>query len=241
MPPATLVLFERLSRTEHISKFFLIGGTALSINEQHRQSEDLDFVTTNKRLDGAAIASIVEFLQSEGCNVSMQYDPVQTFNFEEQGLDINDYHRDYVVDGVKLTFFTAESETTCALKTVSPFYFGNIGVADTQTLFRTKAVLLTKRATKRDIFDLHFLLNQNGYRIEDLFGAVHECHPTYPYESVRSRLLTQKFRMTDPGYDALVDRDISVDNLREDIHKLVDEYEVEQARQQLEEAERQEH
>lgn len=238
MPPATLALFKRLSRIDTISAFTLIGGTALAINELHRRSEDLDFVTTDKRLDRMAIAGIIDALREQGCQVSLQDNPVQRHEFEESGLNIDDYHRDYVVDGVKLTFFTAEKETACALDRLEATAFGAIHVATTETLFRTKAILLTSRATKRDIFDLHFLLFQKKYTIDALIGVVRECHPTYPYETVRSRLLDTAFRMTDPGYDALVDRDITIEALREDIRTLINQYEIAWTQQQLEEQER---
>jgi hypothetical protein len=140
-----------------------------------------------------------------------------------------------VVDGVKLTFFTAERETQCALKTLLPTYYGQIGVADTPTLFRTKVLLLTKRSTMRDIFDLHFMLMHKGYTLEALVGILQECHPTYPYEAVRSRLLKQTFSLTDPGYDALIDSELPIEQLNSDLARLIEQYEVALTQQLLEE------
>ncbi|TDY02699.1 nucleotidyl transferase AbiEii/AbiGii toxin family protein [Thiohalophilus thiocyanatoxydans] len=234
LPPATWELFSRLSLVGDIAGFTLVGGTALAINEQHRHSEDLDFITSHTRLDRQAIQAIVDELHTQGCTVSLQDNPTQRLEFENDGLDLFDYHRDYVVDGVKLSFFTADTETRCALKTQNSTQYGQISVADTSTLFRTKVLLLTKRVTMRDIFDLHFLLMYKGYTLDALVGILNECHPTYPYETVRSRLLKQSFSITDPGFDALVDKDLPVEQLTKDLARLIEQYEVALTQQLLE-------
>ena len=233
LPPATWTLFSRLSRLGNIADFTLVGGTALAINEQHRLSEDLDFITPHTRLDLHAINTLVDELRTQGCTISLQDNPTERLEFENDGLDLFDYHRDYVVDGVKLTFFTAETETRCALKTLAPIQYGQISVADTTTLFRTKVLLLTKRATMRDIFDLHFLLTHKGYSLDHLVGILNECHPTYPYEAVRSRLLKQTFSLSDPGYNALVDKDLPIDQLTADLARLIEQFEIALTRQLL--------
>ncbi|MGM0594996.1 MAG: nucleotidyl transferase AbiEii/AbiGii toxin family protein [Pseudomonadota bacterium] len=234
LPEATATLFSRLKQVGEISAFTLVGGTALAINEGHRLSEDLDFITADTRLNPNAIEAIVTSLQSQGCSVTMQDNPIQRIEFENDGLDLFDYHRDYAVDGVKLTFFTAERETRCALKTLQPIKIGHISIADTQTLFRTKVLLLTKRATMRDIFDLHFLLIHKGYDFATLISTLNECHPTYPYESVRSRLLKQQFSPTDPGYQALIGKELPREQLTRELARLVEQHEVALTQQLLE-------
>ncbi len=44
LAPKTSELFEAVSRLECIKPFVLVGGTALSLQLNHRQSEDLDFM-----------------------------------------------------------------------------------------------------------------------------------------------------------------------------------------------------
>ena len=41
--PATLELLKGLSKDTHLSDFFLVGGTSLSLQIGHRESYDLDF------------------------------------------------------------------------------------------------------------------------------------------------------------------------------------------------------
>jgi predicted nucleotidyltransferase component of viral defense system len=52
MPEATFELFtEGFADIDYMSKWTLVGGTALSIHLQHRLSEDLDFFIDKSTLD----------------------------------------------------------------------------------------------------------------------------------------------------------------------------------------------
>lgn len=51
LAPHTSLLFEKVTQLECIKPFLLVGGTALSLQLETRQSEDLDFMRwrTNKQ------------------------------------------------------------------------------------------------------------------------------------------------------------------------------------------------
>ena len=48
LAPQTSEVFERITRLECIKPFVLVGGTALSLQLNKRQSEDLDFMCWKK-------------------------------------------------------------------------------------------------------------------------------------------------------------------------------------------------
>ena len=48
LAPQTTVVFERITRLACIKPFVLVGGTALSLQLNKRQSEDMDFMCWKK-------------------------------------------------------------------------------------------------------------------------------------------------------------------------------------------------
>ena len=48
LAPQTSVIFDRITRLECIKPFVLVGGTAMSLQLNKRQSEDLDFMCWKK-------------------------------------------------------------------------------------------------------------------------------------------------------------------------------------------------
>jgi len=45
LPKATAAVLEKIKNIEYLKRFYLSGGTALSLQMGHRESEDLDFFT----------------------------------------------------------------------------------------------------------------------------------------------------------------------------------------------------
>ena len=56
LAPQTSEVFERITRLECIKPFVLVGGTALSLQLDKRQSEDLDFMCWKKNAKDKAEA-----------------------------------------------------------------------------------------------------------------------------------------------------------------------------------------
>ena len=56
LAPQTSEVFERITRLESIKPFVLVGGTALSLQLDKRQSEDLDFMCWKKNAKDKAEA-----------------------------------------------------------------------------------------------------------------------------------------------------------------------------------------
>jgi len=91
MPPATALLWELLKKHSALGGFYLIGGTALALRLNHRQSEDLDFAWPGLRLPKDRVASLVLDLNGEGwrlerCDSEESYD-----EFLIAGMELHDY------------------------------------------------------------------------------------------------------------------------------------------------------
>ena len=52
IPPATSALLTLLSKERYMTRFSLVGGTALALQLGHRQSEDLDFIFDAEKFNG---------------------------------------------------------------------------------------------------------------------------------------------------------------------------------------------
>ena len=95
LKPETLEVFETISKMDSIKGLYLCGGTAVSLQLQHRQSEDLDFeflATRRNQIPEFNISEIVEELN---------------LLFPENRREIlgSDHVQFYVGKNVKLSFF----------------------------------------------------------------------------------------------------------------------------------------
>ena len=66
IPEKTKIIFNKLSNSEFIKKYTLEGGTALSLQLEHRLSEDLDFIYDGTKLKINSIKSNLD--SSVKCN-----------------------------------------------------------------------------------------------------------------------------------------------------------------------------
>lgn len=93
MPSKTRGLFLKLSDMKYIKKYILVGCTALSLQLGHRFSEDLDFIFDGDSLPLSSIKS----------NIGKRFSQSKIIR-QDDGHQI-----DFVIDGVKLAFFTTAS------------------------------------------------------------------------------------------------------------------------------------
>lgn len=110
LPAATRALFSHLASDSAIGGFTLIGGTALSLQWGHRLSEDLDFWLPSDRLDKTLISSIIHRCRDAGFEASMTTPNAQIVKARINGFDLLSRAQDYVVGGVKVTFFARIDE-----------------------------------------------------------------------------------------------------------------------------------
>lgn len=145
-------VFDTLARYKFINEFTLVGGTALSIQIKHRQSEDLDFIFDGEYINKTKIKRNINSI-------------FQNFKIikEDENFQI-----DFLINDVKVTFFSTGV-------IIIPFNVGgfsnkyqNINLASPNIIGVLKLAAIAQRNTVRDYYDLYFL-TRYVLNIKDLF------------------------------------------------------------------------
>lgn len=147
LAPHTSELFERISLLKFIKPFVLVGGTALSLQLNLRQSEDLDFMrwkqSPKDKLD-VGISTIKHELETVGHIDAMD---IGDFNFVE-----------FVVEGVKLSFYAAPRKQITSMQVIR--YLNNLQLADIKSIGAMKMEAMLRRSKFRDYYDIYSILKQ---------------------------------------------------------------------------------
>lgn len=204
LPAATLDLLKTLAETQEIEGFTLVGGTALSLRHGHRISEDLDFVPREGReLPRSVVDTILERLRVRGYTVDLVPNVAAQQDFEDSGLDLADYHQDWMVRGeagdTKLTFFVAEDQPQL-LDGSGRGKFGKVEIAGDAEIFRMKSIVLASQLRSRDLFDLDWLIEKAGFSIDDIQEAFERVRQPTNLRTALDRILRGALRVTDPGF-----------------------------------------
>lgn len=144
-------IIDQVAQLECIKPYILCGGTALAMQIGHRKSEDLDFMmwriskTEKPEVDWNAIEK--ELNEKIG----------EIENFNMLGFD----QVEFLVKGVKFSFFVSDNYSPVS----SPVdYFGNIRLADIESIMAMKMEVMLRRMKFRDYYDIYCIL-QEGYSI----------------------------------------------------------------------------
>ena len=220
MKENTKVLAKKISGEALLDRFLLVGGTALSLYLEHRLSEDLDFATTERKLPKEAISDFLNRLREGGSEIEDILPMAERQYAINEGCDIDDYHQDWSVDGVKLTFFTLPKENGREKLAEDPGeeWSKNLRLASLETLFITKSLVLADRHTMRDNFDMHALLQRDDFCYADVVEAFKTYRPHTDLKIPINRLLSTDYPLTDPGLSGLIDEE------EEDTMRRVHEY-----------------
>ncbi len=206
MKKKTEALAKKIAGEAFLEHFLLVGGTALSVYLKHRLSEDLDFATTEQKLPKKAISDFLKSLVDDGCEVEDILPMAERQYAENEGCEIDDYHQDWSIDGVKLTFFTLSKENGREKLAEDPGvdWSKNLRLASLETLFVTKALVLADRHTMRDNFDMHVLLQRDDFSYADVVKAFKAYRPHTDLKIPINRLLSTNYPLTDPGLSGLI-------------------------------------
>lgn len=177
LTPKALKLFERLARMEALAGFTLIGGTALALQIGHRKSLDFDFAQFDEQLNRHAINRVIVQLKSEGLPVQLITDPGQLNTHRiNTGTDLLNYAQDYVIDGIKLTFFahdkSAAQRTFYQQAKKTPVQPDGFSVLGLDGLKVAKTLVLDDRVRSRDLFDLYYLTKYHDWSIEEISRCI---------------------------------------------------------------------
>lgn len=185
LPEKTRAFFDRLIEEPSMRSMTLVGGSALALQIGHRISEDLDFAVFGPKIPAARIDALMAGLEKEGRVVSLltPHSSIERFKINT-GKRLLDYARDYVVDGVKMTFFArgaGQGVTQAQLDWLAAAPRAHAGkgfdVLGIEGVFAMKALLLADRARSRDLFDLMALIQNHGYTLDQALGFVKELAP----------------------------------------------------------------
>lgn len=143
LPQATAQLIEKIKLLPELKNFYLSGGTALSLQLGHRESEDLDFFTTTDFKP--------ETIQRALLNIS-HLEAVQI----EQGT-LNTF-----LEGVKLQFLHYPHSLL-----EEPFEWNSLKLSSVIDIACTKLITISARGGKKDFIDLYKILE--NYTLDNLF------------------------------------------------------------------------
>ena len=207
MKDNTEVLAKKIAGEAFLNQFLLVGGTALSVYLKHRFSEDLDFATAEKKLPRGVISDFLNRLREDGSEVEDILSVAEKEDAINDGIDIYDYHQDWSIDGVKLTFFKLRQENGREKLSEDPGkgWSKNLRLASLETLFVTKSLVLADRHTMRDNYDMHALLQLDAFSYADILQAFKTYRPHTDINLPINNLLNSDYPLTDPGLAGLID------------------------------------
>lgn len=159
LAPHTQRIFEAVAALECIKPYLLVGGTALSLQINTRQSEDLDFMKWR--------VSKSETPEVDWYNIEKELSTigeVQTRNL----MDLD--HVEFVLEGVKLSFYSSPkySPVTNEIPCIH-----NLRLADIKSIGAMKMEVMMRRSNFRDYYDIYSIL-KSGIPIQDLIALALE-------------------------------------------------------------------
>ena len=159
LPAKTGILIADFQKTppSFLKDFYLSGGTALSLQIGHRESEDLDFFCEKDFDPGQVEVALMSF-----------------GSLEETELDKNTLNT--YLKGVKLQFLSYP------YRLIEPLVdWQGIKLSSVIDITCTKLQTVGMRGSKKDFIDLYFLLE--FFSLEDLFKALEKKYPEIGYDT----------------------------------------------------------
>ena len=198
---------------EIIKGLFLCGGTAQSLQMQHRKSEDLDFelLGTRKERPSLDFSAISNELSSVFPNCRKEF-------LSKNQLQV------FVNGNVKLSFFRPENQVSELGK---GFVYNNIITPTLQELLGMKLFTITVRSAFRDYYDIYALLKEgfdlaNGVDYAGRFSR-HSIHSKFIYSILLNDNYFHKptdFSLLEPKYD------VSTEDIADYIKQYIEERQI---------------
>ncbi len=195
LAPHTGKIIEQISLLECVKPFVLVGGTALSIQLQTRQSEDLDFQRWKTGKD--------DNLDIGWNNIQSQLATIG----EIQHVDVLGFDQViFVINDVKVSFYAAPRKRIPTMQEMP--YLNNIRLADVESIGIMKMEAMMRRSKFRDYYDIYSIL-KNGANVNRLIaGALQHSGHKLKTKSLMMMLTNgqlfrrdEQFEMLHPVYD----------------------------------------
>lgn len=155
LAPHTKQVFEAVSRLDCIKPYLLVGGTALSLQIENRQSEDLDFMKWR--------TSKAEKMEVAWYQIEKELTMIGDIQHKDI-LDID--HVEYLVSGVKFSFYACPKYSPVS---ESVDYLNNLKLADVKSIGAMKMEVMLRRSNFRDYYDIYSIL-KHGVPVNDLIS-----------------------------------------------------------------------
>lgn len=207
LAPHTGQVFEAISKLECIKPFTLVGGTALSLQIEKRQSEDLDFMKwLTKRNEKPEVnwPSIKSELESIGT----------IKDYEVGGFDFVSFN----FEGVKLSFYAAPRKAISSMKRIP--YLNNMYLSDMESIGAMKMEAMLRRAKFRDYYDIYSILKEGGDLNKMILAALEHSDHKLRTRGLLNMLTTGKNFIREKGFEELLPvYDVTAYDIQEFIKK----------------------
>lgn len=177
LAPKTLKVFKDISTLSCIQEYVLVGGTALSLQINHRLSEYLDFC---KWSDTSSAKSGIPFKQIHR-ELKDKFQKV-----EVNPLDFN--QADFFVNGeVKLQFFNEIGYTLPTQKTIA--LRNNLKIAPIETIGAMKIKTMFQLNVFRDYYDTYAIVKGGHLSLKHLINLSCTYNSKLQSKAIINRLL----------------------------------------------------
>ena len=172
--------------SEVFSSFRLVGGTALSLQLGHRESVDIDLFT-DIEYGTVDFESIDKYIRTN-------FSYVDTIDSEIVGFGKSYYIGESKNQSIKLDLFYTDHFIR------KPLLTDGIRLADIDDIVAMKIDVVSRRARKKDFWDIHELLEH--YSIDQML-ELHE--ERYPYGHNKKEILANfsSFEQADTDFDPI--------------------------------------
>jgi hypothetical protein len=202
LPPETERVWSFLKTQPALAGFVLVGGSALTLQIGHRVSEDLDLAWPETRLPRARLEALRNVAQASGFKFEPLDDEATVQAFADTGLDLHDYHQDYLVnDKVRVSLFAPEPPLAKVLQRLAQ---PTVRIASLPELFQAKCLVSAQRSKTRDWVDLYLLLRDHGFSLRDYRAAFAEAGVVSQCDTGLGRLCSGVPQKDDEGYAHLL-------------------------------------
>ncbi|PHS38949.1 MAG: hypothetical protein COB07_07490 [Sulfurovum sp.] len=176
--PQAEILLERFSKEILFKEesAALIGGTAMAYQAKHRMSFDLDISFPHH-----TILPSLDFLENYDAK-PLPFDRAVIDVMINDGGNMEDYHRRFSIDGVKVDFVVNPSSNILEqeiLQKDEGIYHGTLKITSLDALFRLKSLLLLDRNKIRDLYDVVYLLKFHNFTAKEILDTIKEYRITY--------------------------------------------------------------
>ncbi len=199
-----------------------VGGTALSYHINHRLSEDLDFATLKINL-----GEIEEVMQSYKAE-KIEHSNIIKDAAKNDGFDIDDSYIKYMLNGVKVEFFTPPFnllELDIWNKDNFSFYENTrLRVMSLNGIVYMKTMAFWNRKKYRDIFDIYYILKHDLYSPKEFLDNYLKYNITYSKKDLLEKIKSKdEFyeKLSDEGINTLVENPMTYEWYRSKIENFI--------------------